>query len=63
VQKIEYLRGLRESLKLPCKGCKQKKLLSIISCGCEILCRACALKAKKCPDDSEEIDHDFIIGG
>jgi hypothetical protein len=63
VQKLRYLAGLKAALRQSCSSCKSKRQLPMISCGCMVLCRSCAVEAKTCPIHKTNIDLGFIIGG
>jgi hypothetical protein len=46
LQKMRYIASMKASLRQSCRQCKSKLLLSIISCGCQVLCKSCANTAK-----------------
>jgi hypothetical protein len=46
LQKMRYLAGMKATMRQPCRGCKSKRLLAMISCGCQVFCKTCANKLK-----------------
>lgn len=63
LQKMRYLATMKAAIRQPCRACKSKRLLAMISCGCQLLCRTCANTAKQCPEHKASFDPGFIIGG
>lgn len=60
---MRYLAAMKASLRKPCGECKSRRLLAMISCGCQILCKPCAVATKQCPQHKTAVDPALIIGG